>query len=229
VTSEANAGHGEQAPAAEQVVSGEVAPQRYVGLITRGIGFALDAAVLNGVAVAVSLGVALILSVFPLSHKQKTLWELIGAAVYASWWVGYFVAFWWTTGQTPGARAMRFRVDTVSGGGLALGWALVRWVGLVLAALPLFAGYLLIPFNSQRRGLQDLIARTVVVEAPTLSAGERRRRQRAQRRAAARAAAATPAPSSDPGEDSDGASGQADPTVWQATPAATTDKSGSPG
>jgi uncharacterized RDD family membrane protein YckC len=50
--------------------------------------------------------------------------------------------------------------------------AFVRCVGLVLAALPLFAGYLMILFNSRRRGLQDYLARTVVIEAPQLSAAQ---------------------------------------------------------
>jgi uncharacterized RDD family membrane protein YckC len=34
---------------------------------------------------------------------------------------------------------------------------------MVLAAIPLFAGFLLILFDGRRRGLQDLLARTIVV------------------------------------------------------------------
>jgi uncharacterized RDD family membrane protein YckC len=40
---------------------------------------------------------------------------------------------------------------------------LLRVIGMTLAAIPLFAGYLLILVNDRRRGLHDLIARTVVV------------------------------------------------------------------
>jgi uncharacterized RDD family membrane protein YckC len=43
--------------------------------------------------------------------------------------------------------------------------ALLRFVGLTLAALPLFAGFLLILVDDRRRGLHDRLARTVVVEA----------------------------------------------------------------
>jgi uncharacterized RDD family membrane protein YckC len=51
----------------------------------------------------------------------------------------------------------------------------------VLAALPLFAGYLMILFTRHRRGLQDILARTVVVESPSLSlAAVRRARRRAE-------------------------------------------------
>jgi uncharacterized RDD family membrane protein YckC len=37
---------------------------------------------------------------------------------------------------------------------------------LTLAALPLFAGFLLILVDDRRRGLHDRLARTVVVEDP---------------------------------------------------------------
>ncbi len=212
----------------EYVAPQDIVLRRYVGLITRGIAFALDAAVINGVAVAISVGVALILSVFPLPHRQKTLFEVIGGVVYVLWWIAYFATFWSTTGQTLGARVMQFRVVTATGGNLKLGRALVRCVGLVLAALPLFTGYLLIPFDNERRGLQDLIAGTVVVEAPTVSAAERRRRQRADTRAAVRAAAVD-GHSSDSGEATAELPRQADGSVWSATPAPTIDQSGSPG
>ena len=78
--------------------------------------------------------------------------------------MGYFVVFWTTTGQTPGDRLMRIRVQPASGGSLPPRRALLRFVGLSLAALPLFAGYLMILVDDRRRGLHDLLARTVVVE-----------------------------------------------------------------
>jgi uncharacterized RDD family membrane protein YckC len=42
----------------------------------------------------------------------------------------------------------------------------VRCVGLFLAALPLLLGFLLILLNDRRRGLQDFLARSVVVHTP---------------------------------------------------------------
>ena len=38
----------------------------------------------------------------------------------------------------------------------------MRLVGMVLAAIPLCAGFLLILVDDRRRGLQDVLARTVV-------------------------------------------------------------------
>ena len=82
------------------------------------------------------------------------------------WFVGYFATFWSTTGQTPGARVMGVRVVCANGGEtVRLRAAVVRLAGMVLAAIPLFAGFLLILVDDRRRGLQDRLARTVVVYA----------------------------------------------------------------
>jgi uncharacterized RDD family membrane protein YckC len=44
--------------------------------------------------------------------------------------------------------------------------ALLRFAGLILAALPLFAGFLTILVDDRRRGVHDMLAGTVVVPAP---------------------------------------------------------------
>jgi uncharacterized RDD family membrane protein YckC len=165
-----------------QPAAGGPPPVRYIGLITRAIAFAADAAVINVVATVVGVGVALILSLLHLPKSFHAWLAAIGAVVYVLWSAGYFVGFWSTTGQTPGNRIMGFRVVAVKGERLKPRRAFVRAVGLVLAALPFFAGYLIIPFDPKRRGLQDRLARTLVIDAPQLSLAQRRR---AEKRAAA--------------------------------------------
>lgn len=137
----------------------------YVGLVTRTIAFAVDAALVNAVAVLTGAVVTLAASVLSLPSEVQTIALAIGGAAYVLWTATYFVTCWSTTGQTVGARLMRFRVRTYRGEQLPPRRALLRFVGLVLAALPLFAGFLLIPVDDRRRGLQDLLARTVVVDA----------------------------------------------------------------
>jgi uncharacterized RDD family membrane protein YckC len=98
-----------------------------------------------------------------------TITIAVGGLAYLAWFVGYFATFWSTTGQTPGARVMGIRVVCAGAGGpLRLRSAVVRLAGMVLAALPLFAGFLLILVDDRRRGLQDRLARTVVVYASDL-------------------------------------------------------------
>ena len=77
----------------------------------------------------------------------------------------YFVLFWSVTGQTPGMRAMQVRVARENGNLPSVGRAFVRLIGLLLAIVPLFAGFLPILFDARRRGLPDYLARTVVVYA----------------------------------------------------------------
>ncbi len=148
---------------------------RYVGLITRLIAFVLDAVVINAVAILVEVGLALILSLFHLPKDLKTVIAALGGAAYVLWTIAYFVTFWSTTGQTPGARVMQIRVVTAAGGRLEARRGLRRCIGMLLAALPLFAGYALVLFDPTRRGFHDRLAGTVVVEVPQLSVAEVRR------------------------------------------------------
>lgn len=105
----------------------------------------------------------------------------VGGVAYVFWTIAYFVVFWSTTGQTPGARMMQIRLVHEGGDGVGPRRGVLRVVGMVLAAIPLFAGYALIVFDSRRGGLQDRLARTAVVEAPELSVAARCREQRRDR------------------------------------------------
>jgi uncharacterized RDD family membrane protein YckC len=136
---------------------------RYVGLVTRAIAFVVDAAIVNGVAAVTAASVVLVLSLFPISHNLRTVLVAIGGAAFFVWVVAYFATFWGTTGQTPGNRVMRIRVTRPSGGRLRPRRAILRVVGVVLAALPLFAGFIPILFTDRRRGFADWLADTVVV------------------------------------------------------------------
>ena len=158
------------APIAASVAAAETdAGVRYVGLATRAISFAIDAAVIDLVAIIVGIGASLILSLLHLPGGVKTVLAVIGGVALLAWSVGYFVVFWSTTGQTPGARVMQLRVVTDDGTRLKPRRALVRCVGILLAALPLFAGFIRILFDARRRGFQDRLAGTLVIEAPQTS------------------------------------------------------------
>ena len=156
--------------ASEQEQATEV---QYEGLVTRAIAFAIDAAIIDLVAIVVAGAVALALSVLSVStNSLDTILIAVGGALFLAWSVAYFVTFWSTTGQTPGSRLMRITVRTADDGDvLSPRRAAVRFVGLVLAAIPLGAGFVPILFDERRRGFQDMLAGTVVVEAPELSRG----------------------------------------------------------
>lgn len=142
-------------------------PVAYVGLVTRAIAFAVDAAIVQAVAIAVAGTVALILTVVSLPDELDGVLVAVAGAAYGLWLVGYFVVFWSATGQTPGDRLFEIRVCRAADGAPpSAGAAVIRFAGVILAALPLGAGFLPILFDDRRRGLQDMLARTVVVPAP---------------------------------------------------------------
>ena len=137
----------------------------YIGLITRGIAFAIDCAIVTLVAVLVAAASALIISVLPVGHNFKTVAAIVGAVLWVVWLVTYFASFWSTTGQTPGNRLMRIRVVKADGSDMSFFGGVVRLGAVCLAALPLLLGFAPILFNERRRGVQDMIARTVVIDA----------------------------------------------------------------
>jgi uncharacterized RDD family membrane protein YckC len=144
-----------------------VAPPVYAGLVTRAIAFAVDAAIVNGTGVLVGVVVGLAISTLNTPDSVDKVLVAIGGAVFVAWTIGYFVAFWSATGQTPGNRLLGIRVRR-SGADEPLRprWAVVRCGGLFLAALPLLLGFAPILLDGRRRGLQDFLARSVVVHAP---------------------------------------------------------------
>jgi uncharacterized RDD family membrane protein YckC len=139
---------------------------RYEGLVTRAIAFAVDAAIVNLVGLFVGVVVGLALSILTIHDTLEAVLVVCGGIAFILWTVSYFVVFWSTTGQTPGSRLMQIRVCRESGARLEPRRAVLRFAGLVLAALPLFAGFLPVLVDERRRGLHDILARTVVVGAP---------------------------------------------------------------
>ena len=139
----------------------------YAGIVSRTVALAIDAVTLTiGFAIA-SAVFGLILSLFTAVEVSSPAAVLGAAAVWSIVVGGYFVLFWTFAGETPGMRLMALRVIDRAGDPPGFGQALVRLAGMILAAIPFFAGYLLILVDDRRRGLQDMLARTTVVYAPT--------------------------------------------------------------
>jgi len=149
---------------AERVVGRRTRPEpvAYAGVATRAIALAVDAALTTLVFMSLTGVIALIASLVGGLHPQ---W-LVGVLVGAGWFLiaaAYFVLFWSSAGQTPGMRLLDLRVDGPGGEPPSIGRSVVRLVGLVLAIIPLFAGFIPVLFTEKRRGLPDFLAGTVVL------------------------------------------------------------------
>ncbi len=79
--------------------------------------------------------------------------------------VGYPAFFWVLTGQTPGMILLGLRVVATDGGRVSFWRAVRRLIGYVLAALPLFIGFLWVLVDDRRQGWHDKVAGTYVVYA----------------------------------------------------------------
>ena len=144
-------------------VDGAVVRPEYAGLVTRVIAFTADALLINVVAIAVAGAVALGLSILQITPKQHGALVAIGGVLWVIWIVAYFVICWSSTGQTPGNRLMRIQVLRSDLGRMHLVQSARRFVGLILAALPLGLGFVPILFTDRRRGFQDRFGGSVVI------------------------------------------------------------------
>lgn len=134
----------------------------YAGLVTRAVAIGLDALAINVIAILTGGAVNLIASLLGHHGSVSPLEAVFGAAAWLVWAVAYFVTFWTLTGQTPGDRLMGIRVFSSASGRIRIRQALLRFGAMLLAALPLGAGFLPVLYDERRRGWHDKVAKTVV-------------------------------------------------------------------
>jgi uncharacterized RDD family membrane protein YckC len=136
----------------------------YAGIATRAVALGIDGVLSQGIFI---VGAALLGLAGSLVGELRPAW-LVTCLAAAGWVLTgttYFAGFWAVTGQTPGMRLMHLRVGARDGAPPHAARALVRVVGLVLAIVPVFAGFLPVLVDDRRRGLPDFLAGTVVVYA----------------------------------------------------------------
>jgi uncharacterized RDD family membrane protein YckC len=135
----------------------------FAGVTSRGIALVVDALAIVAGSVAIGAAAGLVGSIVGGVHPEwlaGLLLSLAGIAVA----VGYFSLFWSTVGQTPGMRLMNVRVVAQHHADTRIGFsrALVRTLGLALAIIPCFLGFVPALFDARRRALPDYLAGTVV-------------------------------------------------------------------
>jgi uncharacterized RDD family membrane protein YckC len=74
----------------------------------------------------------------------------------------YFVVLW-SRGGTIGQRLLKLRVvDATTGANISMGKAFLRYVGLIIAAIPCYLGLFWVIWDPRKQGWHDKIAGTVV-------------------------------------------------------------------
>jgi uncharacterized RDD family membrane protein YckC len=146
---------------AQPETSARVAPSRYGGLGARGTAFAVDL-VVGTLAFLAAAGLGALVAWLGPGLAPSLLAEVLASAGWLIV-VGIYLALFWTvTGQTPGMRLMHLRVVDQRGSPPRFWRSSIRLIGLLLAIVPLFAGFLPVLFDRRRRALQDFMAGTLV-------------------------------------------------------------------
>lgn len=78
----------------------------------------------------------------------------------------FFGYFWTRNGQTLGMQAWRLRVQTLDGQRLTWVQALIRFLGAIIAWLPLGLGYLWMLFSDERLTWHDRWSESCIVQLP---------------------------------------------------------------
>jgi uncharacterized RDD family membrane protein YckC len=147
-------------------VTAGASPPPYAGVATRAVAIVVDVVIIDVLTIVGVALVALVLStIVPGDHSLGLPEALTAGAVWLVSVGGYFIGFWSLVGRTPGMRLMRLEVRADDGGDVGFARASLRFVGLIIAAIPFGLGFLLALVDDRRQGLQDKIGGTVVLYA----------------------------------------------------------------
>jgi uncharacterized RDD family membrane protein YckC len=143
---------------------GPMAGWHYAGFWVRFLAFIIDAIALGILSAALTpftgpqitwtgTGTAVAFQVHATANAVSTLVGLV-----------YFVGFWAWRGQTVGMMPFNMQVVGVADGKkIDLVRGLLRYVGFIIAAIPLLLGLIWAAFDSRKQGWHDKIAQTVVI------------------------------------------------------------------
>jgi uncharacterized RDD family membrane protein YckC len=135
----------------------------YAGLVTRAVALAIDAVIVEGSLLLIGALFSLIAALVG-GVEFGTAAKVISAAAWVLITAGYFVIGWSTAGQTIGMRVMELSVLTTDKLVPPGFWrSVLRVILLALCILLLFIGFIPVLFDARRRGVHDMLARTVVL------------------------------------------------------------------
>jgi len=147
-------------------------PPPYAGVVTRAVALVIDVVIVDAIALTASVVGGLVLStLIPGKQSLDVPTVVAGTAAWLVFVGGYFAGFWALVARTPGMRLMGLELVTADGGKVGLARALARLGGMVLAAIPFGAGFLLSLVDDRRQGLHDKIAGTLVLYASPRARG----------------------------------------------------------
>jgi uncharacterized RDD family membrane protein YckC len=144
---------------------------RFAGFWIRVAAFLIDAIILfiaGSIFQYAVLGARAAAPVFDPAHPDARLGETL-AVLGIAWLIGmatgatYEGVFVYKLGATPGKMALGLKVVRPGGGPVSLGRAVGRYFAKLLSTVILFIGYIMVGFDSEKRGMHDMICDTRVI------------------------------------------------------------------
>lgn len=148
------------------------APVRYAGFWIRVAAALIDAIILfivGSIFQYAVLGARAASPMFDPANPEAHLGETF-ALLGVAWLIGtvtgatYEGVFVYKLGATPGKMALGLKVIRPGGGPVSLGRAIGRYFAKILSAMALCIGYIIVGFDSQKRGMHDMICDTRVIK-----------------------------------------------------------------
>lgn len=139
------------------------------GFVSRFVALVVDAWILTvgfasaSYVISVALAFAR-LNVPPLRENWGVALASAGTATAVT--VVYLTVCWSVFGRTPGKAIVGVRIVRQGGGELTAARALLRVLGYVVSAVPLYLGFAWVLVDGERRAWHDHIAGTQVVHVP---------------------------------------------------------------
>lgn len=143
------------------------------GFATRTLAFVTDAVIFGVSHTLIAWTIVQIAGLLarPSFGERLGPWIVtIGGVVFA---LAYNVVSWSWFGRTPGKVLLGLAVVTTAGSRPGVPRSLLRFIGYLLSAIPLGAGFLWILVDDHRRGWHDHLAGTHVVHWETARTGVR--------------------------------------------------------
>ncbi len=156
---------------APQYVAPAPAASGYAGFWIRVAGYIIDTLIVGAVTLGLIKATGVITVLCPVGVTDASDPSCGGTQISALFYVLllvpilYFILFW-AVGGTLGQRVLGMRVvDATTGGDLGFARSALRYVGFIIATIPIYLGLIWVGFDPRKQGWHDKIANSYVVRA----------------------------------------------------------------
>jgi uncharacterized RDD family membrane protein YckC len=152
----------------EQPVGARALQRRYAGFWIRTLALVIDGVIIMAVTMPIAFLLAFSLGFTGGRMDPEALNAKMGLVVLmylVLFVIAIFYQVWFTSrkGGTPGKLALGLRIIRMDGQNLSMAHAFGRYLAHIISALPLYIGYIIAAFDSEKRALHDHICKTHVV------------------------------------------------------------------